>query len=304
VNKRQHYVFRSYLESWAVDGRLYCLRNGIIFPSDPAKVAVEKYFYEPQILEPADILLLDKAIIEPSPEASKEAHRDLLNCFVAISEMKRRLNALDPNHPLYSELEEGIVDFEENYHGHIEGRLKTALCSMLSGDTSFYFETDQLIDFLTALCVQYMRTKKIREALVSRVTPPGKGASIRRMANVLCHIAALNAAGTLFVERDRFRLILLHNDTLIPLITGDQPVVNLHGSESKVLSHDQFELYYPLSPMRAMALVHVGNHLDRSLTAKDVNRCNALIVRESHEQVFSNSEESLEQIRNTLFASA
>jgi hypothetical protein len=275
VVKRQHYVFRSYLESWAADGPLFCLRSGNVFQTRPADVAVENYFYEPQILEPADIFLLEKAIIDPSPEPAKRVLRNLLDYFITISEIKKLLNQLDPNHPLYSELEAGIINFEENYHGQIEGWLKSALDSMLRGDIDFYFETEKLIDFASALCVQYTRTKKIRKALVAQATPPIQGADIRRMANVLCHMTAVNLAWSIFRERDQFRLTLLENATAVGFITGDQPVINLHANESRSLLHDQFELYYPLSPTKAMALVHFDNHLDRAVTAEAVRCYNA-----------------------------
>lgn len=126
---------------------------------------------------------------------------------------------------------------------------------------------------------------------------------MRRMANVLCHIAAVNVAGTVFRERDHFRVVLLDNATPVPFITGDQPVINLHANESRALLHDQFELYYPLSPTKAMALVHLDNHLDSAVTAEAVRRYNALIVEESHVQVYSNSRELL-QIRDAQFAPA
>jgi hypothetical protein len=170
MKKRHHHVFRSYLKSWTVDGKSYCLRKSEIFPCDLMGVAVERYFYEPQILEPPDIFLIEKAIIEPSPEGIKPVLRNLLSSFVAVSEMKKRVNALDPESPHYSQLEEDIINFEEDYQTTIEERLLPALRSMLAGTANFYHNTEQSADFLNALCVQYTRSCAAART-VSATTP-------------------------------------------------------------------------------------------------------------------------------------
>jgi hypothetical protein len=301
MKKRHHHVLRGYLKSWTVDGRIYCLRKGQIFPCDLMGVAVERYFYEPQILEPSDIFLIEKAIIELSAEGIKPALRNLLNSFIAVSEMKKRLNALDPESPHYSELEEAIINFEEDYQTTIEERMLPALRSMLAGTTAFYDDREQCADFSNALCVQYTRTKKVRQAL-TKISSPISNASVRRIANVLSHLAAINVARTLFVERDRFSLVLLDNRTSTPFITGDHPVINLHGDARQPLAPDQFELYYPLSPSKAMLLVfNAGRRAEeRSITAEDVHAYNIQIARESHSQIFANCRESLERIRDPV----
>jgi hypothetical protein len=116
------------------------------------------------------------------------------------------------------------------------------------------------------------------------------------------HLAAINVARTLFVERDRFNLVLLDNGSSTPFITGDQPVINLHGDAPEPLAPDQFGLYYPLSPAKAMLLVlDADRHAaEQSITAEDVHAYNVQIARESHSQIFANCRESLERIRECV----
>jgi hypothetical protein len=71
--------------------------------------------------------------------------------------MKKRLIALDPESPHYSQLEETIIDFEEDYQTTIEQRMLSPLRCMLAGNTDFYDDKQQSADFLNALCVQGRR---------------------------------------------------------------------------------------------------------------------------------------------------
>jgi hypothetical protein len=43
--RRQHYVWRAYLERWAVNGNVHCLRAGRVFCTDPGNLAVERDFH-------------------------------------------------------------------------------------------------------------------------------------------------------------------------------------------------------------------------------------------------------------------
>ena len=43
----QHYVWRHYLESWTQDnGRVYCMRNGRVFPTNPINIMKQRDFYK------------------------------------------------------------------------------------------------------------------------------------------------------------------------------------------------------------------------------------------------------------------
>ena len=44
--RRQHHVWRSYLEAWSTGHIIFCLRDGRIFPSNVSGVGVERDFYK------------------------------------------------------------------------------------------------------------------------------------------------------------------------------------------------------------------------------------------------------------------
>ena len=64
-------------------------------------------------------------------------------------------------------------------------------------------------------------------------------------------------------------------------------------------SPDKLEFFYPLSPRKAMLIVESSNpaQIEPSLSAFAVNSYNVLMLRNSYEQVFSNSAAYLETMK-------
>jgi hypothetical protein len=165
---------------------------------------------------------------------------------------------------------------------------------MLAGRADFYSDPKACYKFLYAICVQYFRTKKMRDR-IGAVPTPTPGSDIRRVAGLFTLVSAMKVAYRLYEERDHRKILHFENPTAIPLITGDQPVINLHASYGKSVPQD-LELYYPLSPTRAMALVKASTRIPKTLTEDAVRQFNDQMVKSSHEQVFSNSVQHLESL--------
>ncbi|MNL42700.1 hypothetical protein D3C87_1651700 [compost metagenome] len=110
---------------------------------------------------------------------------------------------------------------------------------------------------------------------------------------------AINVADSLLNDVHYYALLLL-NDTKIPLITADQPVINTHSIGSTLFQEpDQFEVYYPVSPRKAIMLTNVQPKQKNDvmiLTDQNVALYNSYMIDRSHEQIFSTSKEILEQI--------
>ncbi|MFZ6727667.1 DUF4238 domain-containing protein, partial [Undibacterium sp. MH2W] len=60
----------------------------------------------------------------------------------------------------------------------------------------------------------------------------------------------MNIGFSMYVERSNARHALLINDTSVPFITSDHPVVNVHScvSETELAVPKHADLYYPISP--------------------------------------------------------
>lgn len=166
---------------------------------------------------------------------------------------------------------------------------------MLAGDLAFYSDRAALPVFFRGIAAQYLRTKLLKKARIWE--------AIKRIANVLVHIYAINVGRSLYLDRERYRIVLLENLTDIPFVTADQPVINIASNPKEMKPPDKLELYYPLSPTRAMLLVDPSDeHLphDSSLTAMSVLLYNFQMGAHSYRQIFGSSQQVLEAVRQDL----
>jgi hypothetical protein len=89
--------------------------------------------------------------------------------------------------------------------------------------------------------------------------------------------------------------VLVENSTDLAFITGDQPIINLHGGGEK--SPATLSWYYPISPRVALLLPAVDEDpivSTTSLTSAQVRHLNARMVAASQRQVFAQSRSALE----------
>ena len=196
---------------------------------------------------------------------------------------------------LLDALDRAIAEGEEDYHQKVEDSLLVFLKKMLAGSTDFYADNEQAASFLYALCVQYTRTKRVREAAVGQIGAAFRGCDVRRMMGVLAPVAAMAVAHSLYIDKNKFKLVLLDNETEPPFLTADQPIINLQYTHTGK-PPEKFEFYYPLSPRKAMLLLESSSRRDDfPLSAVSVNNYNVMMVKNSYEQIL-NSEEYLSSI--------
>jgi hypothetical protein len=300
--KRHHFVPRFYLRAWAQKDKVYCLQNGEIRSPNIGNVAAENYFYRLEELSPGDVEFLREAIIRDSPERLKASHEQLLRAFAAPYQAKRQLEASDRlTAEANAEIDRLIVELNENFHTHIETDFQRHLASMISGSLDFLEEPGEAALFYRGLMVQYARTNHVKQT--RRVMDPERLRLYLRVANPLAHMVALNVGLSLYAERKRHRIILLDNATDLPFITADQPVINIASNPKDTAPPAEFELYYPLSPTKAMLLVEPsGSFLPRDSSVPEtfVRLYNLRIASHSYRQVFANSPDVLESVKSEL----
>ena len=95
VARRQHYVWRHYLEMWqGEDDSVWCFRNQKIFTTNPTNIMVEKDFYKLQELTREDIDILQEFVKKTTPSL-RNTHKALVANFAFIAEASKRLQ-VDP----------------------------------------------------------------------------------------------------------------------------------------------------------------------------------------------------------------
>ena len=124
-----------------------------------------------------------------------------------------------------------------------------------------------------------------------------KSADLSRVWNILIHMFASDIAASLFIERRRRKLTLVHNRTDVPFITGDQPAINLKGTRPR--PPENLSIYYPISPQLALLLADADEEPlfpAEGLTAVQASMLNRRLFEACCKQVFAQSEEPLKAL--------
>jgi hypothetical protein len=310
--KLHHFVPRFYLRAWARNEQVFCLQEREIRSNNVRNVGAENYFYRLEKLSSEDAHFIEVAIIQDSPEGLRQSHRGLVYAFTLPHLAKKVLaeakdaglklpEEVDPDIEAY--IERQIIELNENYHTSIEDDFQPFLAAMLEGDLSFLSDATKCVDFYRGLAIQYGRTNLFKKSQVPM--PRDHYERYLRISNILTHIIANNVAHSLYAGRSGHKILLLDNPTDTPFVTADQPIINLSSHPKEVTPPAKFELYYPISPTKAMMLLEPGSaHTPRSstVTAEQAHLYNLHMAAHSHRQAYSNSEQELEAIRTELEA--
>ena len=257
VTRRQHYVWRHYLETWqGEDGLVSCLRDQKIFRSNLSKTMAERDFYKLQKLTRADIFILQKLLIEKAASPHlRELHKTLIEKFAYIAEANERLK-FDPN---ASGTEREMVrkltiEAEEKLHCGVEESAKSILEALRNKDGNVIYPDDTAIPFFGFISHQ-----------------------------------------SLYCDRHGLEIIFLDCPAGPEFITGYQPVVNILGNKEG-RPPEELAFYYPLSPNLAMILAPTSLESRAILTKFDIsatNEINDLIAWESGQFLIARSPDQL-----------
>ncbi len=172
---------------------------------------------------------------------------------------------------------------------------------MIEGDISFLNQSDTRAQFYGGLNVQYTRTKFVRG--IMGAMPRERFDQYMRLSNLLVIILALNVGASMFGDAHSRIPYLLENKSTVPFVTADQPIINLAANPTNMDPVERFELYYPLSPTRALLLLEPKSRfIPKSLrvTEQGARRFNLRIAANSYRQVFSNLRDELEAVNREL----
>ena len=297
-----HHTPRFYLLPWAdAAERLMWLGYGKIIRSKVTVVGGENDFYRLRELTSKDIFLM-REFIKQLPELGRKGHEQLLEWFAlppALKSYLERIGRTDSDS--IRVVDAAISNLNENYHTSIENSFRPYLDAMLKGDASFYNEDQSAMEFLRGLSVQILRTKAVKDRAVKHVK--GLFEDIERVWPIISHILAVTMGGSFFVDRKRFKIVLIDNHTQVPFITSDQPIINLLSPAYSFDVPEKVELYYPISPTKAMLYLEQENPAHASspsISTDEAHAYNVLIADHSGQQIFSNSEEYLKIIKKYI----
>ena len=298
ATRRQHYVWRHYLEGWhAHDMLVTSLVGDKLVRTKPRKIMVERDFYRLRAITPADAAVLRKLLMrKETPSALRRSHEKLIAQFQYLSDV----HSVVQRNPRFSSADKAIVqdaaiNFEDRIHGGIEHDAVPILRALRNKDPSVIHSDATAFSFYNFMSQQYFRTKSMRNAIqkvLNEIMPPD---TAKRIRHVYCHCIATNLGASLYSDREKFELLYLQCPPEQTLITGDQPVVNILDTHDGTPPQD-IALYYPLSPTLGMflapkALAMAATVADRS--ASEIDQLNDLIACKSERFLVANSDNPL-----------
>ena len=228
VTRRQHYVWRHYLEAWAESNRtIRVLREGRSFAADPKNVMVQRDYYRvPQMTE-SDLTIV-AGLTRTGNSVLDGMNLRLARQFAAIGRVSSVIQSLSGISDDDKRMAEATaIEAEENLHGAIEQEAVSMLAELREQDVDFLESSDDVAGFYHYLAQQYFRTKRRREP-IARVLEEMSG-DRSHLKNLVCHLMAVTVGGRLFRDRSGLEVLFLENATNSELVTGDQPIVNLLG---------------------------------------------------------------------------
>jgi len=298
--KRHHFVWRKYLRAWANNEQIFCLLNGRIFETSLMNIGQEKYFYRLRELSQEEVAFLQQFIQQSQPPMLQRLNAGWIQTFQQVFQIKKAIEEAGINSPSLNELlEAAICNLEEEFQSKIEDEGSRFLDQLYNRDLGFLDDEDSLISFLYYLCLQYFRTQRMASN-IKEVFGGLCGFDISRMWAVLRHIFTTNVSWTLYADRDSFHGCLLQNDTHIPFITGDQPVINTFAVGTNLDEQtEDLEFFYPLSPRLGFLLTRNQERKSfrpLSISSAEVMKLNYGIADQSGEQLYASEAEVLDSI--------
>jgi hypothetical protein len=322
--RRQHYVFQSYLNAWTNEEKLWCMRNKKNkFETGTINVAQERDFYRIKPLNEDEKKFCNLFLNRMSVDV-KKAMSSHMNTYLKPIELQKKIELLKhfsiikfgsydriPNEikddilKLENEADISINNAEEDYHSEIESEAIRWINLLKEENTSFYYDNDRF-DFIFFICTQYFRTKALKDRWISRfgqcfdlpkwnsLNIPKENIHLENLAHHFFWYIQNSVAYTL--EKNNAHLTVLVNETDVPFITSDQPIINLCTNYQQ-LKEETKELvfYYPISPNIAITINDRNMEDKIKISLEKVDEYNSKIVDASYQFIFADSSEVIQR---------
>lgn len=299
--RKQHYVWQHYLDAWTINGQLFCLRNGTIFPTNTLNVGQQRDFYRLQELTPNDIFFIKQIFVNKSPLFLQPLHNQLLDRYTSIFKLKKTYEKSGlKSAEIEKQIDIIINNLEEDLHCDIEKTAIPFFEQIRKKDLSFYEDERNKIKFNYFVATQYLRTNHMKQRLKLAFQDMTQkfaqyNFDINKAWNVASHILATNFGYSLSMPEGHVKLFLLENNTETPFITCDQPIINIKADPIDFNTPSELELYYPQTPQIAL-IFSMKNSISFSCNIREdeVKALNDFIVSSSQEQIYANERRVLE----------
>ena len=307
VLKRQHFVWRHYLRSWADNDKIwtYLKESDKIIQPDLMGVAQEKYFYRLVDFSEDEVAFLEKYIILTSPRLVKDLNLDFLRLFTSTSKLKRTLDATTnpavDKDKYAEEIRKLEIDLMEIGHGKMEALGHKILSYRSFEDLKTIEQDDYIFEAIMFVCFQYCRTKNMRKSVLEHFIGGPFEELANKSWNILSYVTATTLAKNISLD-PKIKFVFIENCTTNHFITSDQPVFNILNDKLNEQGEvAELEFYYPITPNHAISFHFKDDQNDKfiSQVADDalIFYLNNKVLENSDYFVFADTKEQLERLK-------
>ncbi|WP_050470289.1 DUF4238 domain-containing protein [Herbaspirillum chlorophenolicum] len=288
IKKRHHHVWAHYLARWGNGTKnvFYTTSTGKTICDSVRSFASDDYFYKATKLDTLHVRVI-QTISRNSPEHLQRMHMSLLSHFLEAQDAEAlyRMSSVTSH-----EVEHSILAMScntlENLHTDHEIRARPILDGMATGSLDVLQSEESMIAFLAFFGQQVFRTKALRDnalRALSRSTTQERlyADAMEHAWWFISYMSGTNLGFSLYNDRHASRHALLINDTSVPFITSDQPIVNVHEcvSETEFSPPKYADFYYPISPRVAFVVC------DSERFSSGINQVDELTAREFNTKI-------------------
>lgn len=304
AKKRHHYVWAKYLTSWGNDTKnvFYTTKTGKIACDSVRAIAVDDFFYKITSLTNQHIDIIE-ALSQNSPHHLHKKHMSYLNDILKIQRCEDIYRASGiKDHEAEKLIYATKCNLMENLHSSHEMKALPILEALINERLDILDNKQNMIEFMMFFGHQITRTKTFRDAVFHN--QPRRNALEIKTADTIVHawwfisyILGMNIGWSLYSSRNKDRHSLLINDTKLPFITSDHPVVNVHScvSETDLSPPQHSDLYYPISP-RIAYIIGDSERFTSGMNFIDeasADELNTKITTQAMVHIIGNSESAL-----------
>lgn len=305
IKRNHHYVWSYYLKSWATGNNLfYISKKGNISRDSVRGLAKETDFYKINPFNADDIEYI-KRFSSKSPQFLQEIHMSYLQYFIKLSKVSNTISESKINSEDLKTIDSVIRHNSlENLYSEFEGITVKVITELSQGKKNALDSKQNMFAFCSFIGHQILRTQRMKEKFVQT----SKSNSLTTVYDYeknwwfLSFILGLNLGWSLYESRTRDKHIYITNNTDIPFIASDNPIINVH---STVKGLNEFEapeyadFFIPLSPRYAYMINDSSDydHLEASISAEEVKTFNQAIYEKSYKTVFASEESILKGIK-------
>ena len=286
------------MEAWAPDGQLWCRHGDKLFPASTQNVAHERDFYRLQEMSAYDLAVVHELAIKPLEPDLRKIAEGWIPHFTVFFDIKRKYEDTGSDE-LHRALDEYINNLEEDMLGGLEKRAIPLLDDLRNKGPTIFADPEEAVFHTWFLAAQYFRTSSMF-ANVTQVLRSVPGFNAEASFGLMRTIYSCNVGRALWLRRHTLRLTYLRSE-VAPLVTGDQPIVNMRANDLEPGTPPQeLELYYPVSPRLGVLLDFDASDpgcFTKQLSKEESDELNMAIARRSKQQLYGATRESLADLR-------